>query len=112
MQIPLYAFSIGEWACFTAPFEIFDTNAMAVRDASKYKMTFYASCANDALGYLPTPPSYHFDITYEANITKFPPKSNTRKIVFLFLMLFSFSYTKGLRIITFTAPSDSTKGRD
>ncbi len=77
MQIPLYAFSIGDWACVTAPFEIFDTNAMAVRDASKYKMTFYASCANEGLGYLPTPPSYHFDITYEAQITKFPEGTST-----------------------------------
>lgn len=77
IQIPLYAFSIGDWACVTAPFEIFDTNAMAVRDASKYKMTFYASCANDALGYLPTPPSYHFDVTYEAEITRFPEGTST-----------------------------------
>ena len=77
MQIPLYAFSIGDWACVTAPFEIFDTNAMAVRDASKFKMTFYASCANEGLGYLPTPPSYHFDITYEAEITKFPEGTST-----------------------------------
>ena len=71
-QLPLYAFSIGDWACVTAPFEIFDTNVMAVRDASKFKMTFYASCANESYGYLPTPPSYHYDVTYEAEITKFP----------------------------------------
>ena len=71
-QLPLYAFSIGDWACVTAPFEIFDTNAMAVRDASKFKMTFYASCANESYGYLPTPPSYSYDVTYEAEITKFP----------------------------------------
>ena len=70
--VPLYAFSIGDWACVTAPFEIFDTNAMAVRDASKFKMTFYASCANESHGYLPTPPSFSFDITYEAEITKYP----------------------------------------
>ena len=70
--LPLYAFSIGDWACVTAPFEIFDTNAMAVRDASKFKMTFYASCANESYGYLPTPASYGWEITYEAQITKFP----------------------------------------
>ena len=70
--LPLYAFSIGDWACVTAPFEIFDTNVMAVRDASKFKMTFYASCANESYGYLPTPPSYDWAITYEAQITKFP----------------------------------------
>ena len=71
-DVPLYAFSIGDWACVTAPFEIFDTNAMAVRDASKFKMTFYASCANEAQGYLPTPPSYSWAITYEAPICKYP----------------------------------------
>lgn len=70
--LPLYAFSIGDWACVTAPFEIFDTNVMAVRDASKFKMTFYASCANESYGYLPTPASYGWEITYEAQITKFP----------------------------------------
>ena len=70
--LPLYAFSIGDWACVTAPFEIFDTNTMAVRDASKFKMTFYASCANESNGYLPTPASYSWKITYEAQITKFP----------------------------------------
>lgn len=70
--LPLYAFSIGDWACVTAPFEIFDTNTMAVRDASKFKMTFYATCANEANGYLPTPASYGWKITYEAQITKFP----------------------------------------
>ena len=71
-EVPLYAFSVGDWACVTAPFEIFDTNAMAVRDASKFKMTFYAACANESHGYLPTPPSYSWEITYEAQITKYP----------------------------------------
>lgn len=71
-KLPLYAFCVGDWACVTAPFEIFDTNVMAVRDASKFKMTFYASCANESYGYLPTPASYGWAITYEAQITKFP----------------------------------------
>ena len=70
--VPLYAFSVGDWACVTAPFEIFDTNAMAVRDASPFKMTFYATCANESHGYLPTPASYGWTITYEAQITKYP----------------------------------------
>ena len=70
--VPLYAFSVGDWACVAAPFEIFDTNAMAVRDASPFKMTFYASCANESHGYLPTPASYGWTITYEAQITNYP----------------------------------------
>ncbi|MBR4864825.1 MAG: neutral/alkaline non-lysosomal ceramidase N-terminal domain-containing protein [Oscillospiraceae bacterium] len=71
-EVPLYAFSVGDWACVTAPFEIFDTNAVAVRDASDFAMTFYASCSNNAMGYLPTPASFDWEITYEAEITKFP----------------------------------------
>ena len=71
-EVPLYAFSVGDWACVTAPFEIFDTNAIAVREASDFAMTFYASCSNNAMGYLPTPPSFDWEITYEAEITKFP----------------------------------------
>ena len=69
---PMFALSVGDWACVTAPFEIFDTNSMAVRDNSKFRMTFFASCSNDALGYLPTPPSFDWQVTYEAQITKFP----------------------------------------
>ena len=51
VEVPLYAFSVGDWACVTTPFEIFDTNAKAVRDASKFPMTFYATCANDRIMY-------------------------------------------------------------
>ena len=71
VDCPLYAFSMGDFACVTAPFEIFDTNAMAVRDASKFQMTFYSSCSNLSLGYLPTPYAFDFN-AYEARITKFP----------------------------------------
>ncbi len=72
VKVPLYALTVGEWACVMAPFEIFDTNAKAVKDASKFPMTFYASCSNGNMGYLPTPPSFDWWITYEAQITKFP----------------------------------------
>ncbi len=71
VEAPLYAFSMGDFACVTAPFEIFDTNAMAVREASKFPMTFFASCSNRSLGYLPTPYAFPFN-AYEARITKFP----------------------------------------
>lgn len=69
--VPLYAFSIGDFAMVTAPFEIFDTNAMAVRDASDFPMTFYASCANGSNGYLPTDHPFDF-YAYEVRVTKYP----------------------------------------
>lgn len=50
----------------TAPFEIFDTNAMYVKENSPYKMTFYSSCTNGSNSYLSTPPSYEWENSYEA----------------------------------------------
>lgn len=70
--VPLYALSIGDFAMVTAPFEIFDTNAVAVRETSDFKMTFYASCSNESHGYLPTPMSFDWKIAYEVRITNFP----------------------------------------
>ena len=77
--VPLYAMSIGDFAMVMAPFEIFDTNARGVREASDFKMTFYSSCTNKSMGYLPTPPSFDWKIAYEVRITNFP-KGTAEKI--------------------------------
>jgi hypothetical protein len=69
---PYYAMSFGDLAFAFAPNEIFDTNAMAVKDNSKFKMTFYSSCSNDNYGYLPTDPSFDWVQHYEVRITKYP----------------------------------------
>ena len=71
-KVWVYAITIGDFALVTAPFEIFDDNAVAVRENSPYVMTMYLSCCNGSNGYLPTPPSFDWQITYEATITKFP----------------------------------------
>ena len=70
-KVPLSAFSIGDFAFVAAPFEIFDTNAMAVRKDSPYAMTFYASCTNGSNGYLPTAACFDWAQNYEARITQF-----------------------------------------
>ena len=71
-KAPLGAFSIGDFALVSAPFEIFDTNAMAVKENSPYAMTFYASCTNGSNGYLPTEACFGWTQNYEARITQFP----------------------------------------
>lgn len=71
-EVPLYAFSIGDVAFATAPFEVFDTNAVAVKEASKFKMTFYASVTNDWQSYLPTPESFPWENHYEVRVTYYP----------------------------------------
>ena len=70
--VPLYALSVGDLAFAFAPFEIFDTNAMAVKDTSDFKMTFYSSCSNESHSYLPTDPSFRWVRHYEVRVTKYP----------------------------------------
>ncbi len=69
-QIPLYTFGFGDFAMALAPFEIFQQNAIPVRDNSKYKMTFYASCANASAGmrYLPSQECWSY-YCYETGVT-------------------------------------------
>ena len=69
---PLYAFSMGDFAIVTAPFEIFSTNAQAVKENSAFPMTFYASCSNESRGYLPTDKPFEFEHSYEVRITRYP----------------------------------------
>ena len=72
-EIPLYTFGFGDFAMALAPFEIFQQNAIPVRDNSKYTMTFYASCSNGSAGmrYLPSQEcwSYEYSICYETGVT-------------------------------------------
>ena len=51
----LGAWGFGDFGYVSEPFEIFQTNAIAVRDASPFKMTFFAevSNGNDSTGYTP-----------------------------------------------------------
>ena len=71
-KVWVYAITVGDLALVTAPFEIFDDNAVAVRESSDYAMTMYLSCCNGSNGYLPTPPSFGWEITYESRTTNFP----------------------------------------
>lgn len=64
---PLYVLGFGDFGCAFAPFEIFDTNAKAVREASDWKYTFYASCSYGSTGngYLPDALAFTYSC-YEA----------------------------------------------
>lgn len=71
IEIPIYALSFGDVGMVFAPYEMFDTNAMAVRDQSPFPMTMVASCSNESHSYIPTPPSWDWEQKYEVRITKF-----------------------------------------
>ena len=66
----MYAFSIGDIAFITAPYEMFDTNAKYIRDFSPFPMTIISTCTNGANGYLPVSYAFEYD-AYEVSITKF-----------------------------------------
>lgn len=51
---PFTAISFGDIGIATAPYEMFDQNAMEVRSCSPYKMTFTLGYTDDANSYIPT----------------------------------------------------------
>lgn len=70
VDFPMHALSFGDVAWIFGPHEMFDTNAMAVRDASPFTMTLVASCSNGYHSYIPTPHSFDF-FAYEAGKTRY-----------------------------------------
>lgn len=71
-DVEMYAFSIGDVAFVTAPYEMFDANGKQIRDGSPFRTTFVVSCANDTLSYIPSALGY-FHGCYGADCGKFHP---------------------------------------
>ena len=69
-DIALYAVSFGDIAFSTSPFEQFDSDGKAVRDASPFKMTFSCAYSNGHHGYLPSTLAYPHG-SYEVYTTYF-----------------------------------------
>ena len=76
-DIPLYAISFGDIVFTTAPFEQFDSDAVAVRAASPFKMTFTCAYSNGANGYLPSTLAYPHG-SYEVYTTYFEMGTSDR----------------------------------
>ena len=45
---------IGDLAFVSAPFEMFDTTGMYIKENSPYEMTFIMTCTNGSFGYVPS----------------------------------------------------------
>jgi len=77
IHFPMYAFSIGDVAFVTAPYEMFDTSAKYIRDFSPFQTTVVASCANSSCSYVPS--SYGFiHGCYEADVCNVKPGTGER----------------------------------
>lgn len=88
IDFPVCVFSIGQIAFAFAPYEMFDTSGMEIKENSGFKTTFIATYSNAHLGYLPTEDVFEADTSYEARITKVQ-KGSAEHMVEVYLEMFS-----------------------
>ena len=88
IDFPVCVFSVGEIAFAFAPYEMFDTSGMEIKENSGFKTTFIATYSNAHLGYLPTEDVFEADTSYEARITKVQ-KGSAEHMVEVYLEMFS-----------------------
>ena len=70
VDLPLSAISFGDIAFASAPFEMFDTNGMFVKDNSEFETTFMCAYTNGHFGYIASELGYK-NGGYEAYISRF-----------------------------------------
>lgn len=70
MTLELYALSIGDVAFVFAPYEMFDTNGMEIKQGSPFKMTFVSTMANGYSGYIPSALAWK-NGGYSIDVTRF-----------------------------------------
>ena len=66
-QIEFYALAAGDISFVNAPYEMFDTTALAIKNNTPYKMTFVITVANGEMGYMPTQECWDYPGCYEVN---------------------------------------------
>ncbi len=70
LEVRLYTFAMGDLAFCSAPYEMFDTNGVFIRENSPYPITFVCSCTNGHMGYVPSALAVPHG-AYEVDITSF-----------------------------------------
>lgn len=63
----IFAVGTGSLGVVVAPFEMFDTTSMAIREKSPYDVTFVLTQANGTNGYMPTENCYDYVGCYEVS---------------------------------------------
>jgi len=54
MGVDIEVVAVGDVAFVMMPYEVFDTNAMFIKEHSPYKMSIIATCANSVSSYIPS----------------------------------------------------------
>ena len=76
-DIEIGAISIGDVAFAIAPYEMFDTNGMQIKERSPHEMTIVATCANEYRSYVPS--ALHFEHGgYSVDRCRFIPGTGER----------------------------------
>lgn len=70
-NMDIAAFRVGDLGFVTAPYEMFGTNGMFIKEYSPYAMTFVVSCANHAQAYLASDLAFTHGC-YEVDTRRFP----------------------------------------
>ena len=71
-SMELKTLSVGDVSFLFAPYEMFGTNAMYIKENSPYPMTFVVTCSQNHDGYLPSELGWELRC-YEAQITRYAP---------------------------------------
>jgi len=71
IDIQLFAFSFGDVAFTTAPYEMFLQQGIDIKEQSPYEMTFVSTCTGGSVGYLPSDYAFDLENCYETSGTKF-----------------------------------------
>ena len=70
ITLPFTAVSIGDIAFAAAPYEMFDTNGVEIRNASPFNMTFICAYTNGHMGYIPSALAFPHG-GYEVYVSRF-----------------------------------------
>jgi neutral ceramidase len=71
IRAELQAWRIGEFSLVTAPGEIFNQIGVQAKGGSPFDNTFFVSCANDSIGYVPVPEAYEdggYEVTHASQV--------------------------------------------
>jgi hypothetical protein len=71
IESEVQAWRLGELGLVTAPGEIFTEIGLAVKESSPFADTFFLSCTNDSIGYVPVPEAYSeggYEVTHASRV--------------------------------------------
>ena len=71
----IQAASFGDVGFVSAPYEMFDTNGVFIKENSPFAITFVATCCNGGNGYFPSRFAFDTYGGYECDTTKYVPGS-------------------------------------